>query len=586
MRVPAAQGPADPAPLAAAGRVAGRLPGDHRGADRPGAVAAARTSRGSRSSTSCPPGSELLGRRQDASTPTSTPTSCSSRSTRSRHDARGGRREGRARRGPRRAHRARRTSSKAPDDDQPAARPRRRWRSSTTATTRSGSSRGVDDQGARWPTPTRRSRDKLTQLAARLPAHPAQGRRVLAAGPEVRRPRARALQGVGRLGADAHAARAAGPRGARSRSSTSRSSRSRTSASPTRCWRRRPAAGGQAHGDRRAPHAAGRLRGGGRGDRLAHVRLRPAGAGHARAGARGARVRAARARARLAHGRCWGRRSLLAARALGGDARHDRGVVAVRAARLGASPSGCRAGGGALAFGALGVAIGALAREVRAASLLAFLLALPIAFLALVPAGAVASGLYDVIRVVSALFPFRAALEAVDAALNDARRPGGALAHLAALAVGWAVARARSALQRFALRSPCYVRAPCSATSPRASASTPAHGDPPAGRRRRDRVRRCGRRQPRAHRAVGADPRRGALHRAGQRRDAAPRRRGLGARDRLRVRGPGPQRRRPRSSAASRWGTSCAAPWRNATLGYWVGADAGGRGPRDDARRG
>ena len=43
--------------------------------------------------------------------------------------------------------------------------------------------------------------------------------------------------------------------------------------------------------------------------------------------------------------------------------------------------------GGALAFGALGVAIGALAREVRAASLLAFLLTLPIAFLALVPAG-------------------------------------------------------------------------------------------------------------------------------------------------------------------------------------------------------
>ncbi len=47
---------------------------------------------------------------------------------------------------------------------------------------------------------------------------------------------------------------------------------------------------------------------------------------------------------------------------------------------------------GALAFAALGVAIGALAREVRAASLLAFLLSLPLAFLALVPAGAVAAG--------------------------------------------------------------------------------------------------------------------------------------------------------------------------------------------------
>ena len=46
----------------------------------------------------------------------------------------------------------------------------------------------------------------------------------------------------------------------------------------------------------------------------------------------------------------------------------------------------------ALAFAALGVAIGALARDVRAASLLAFLLSLPLAFLALVPSGAVAGG--------------------------------------------------------------------------------------------------------------------------------------------------------------------------------------------------
>jgi ABC-type multidrug transport system permease subunit len=104
---------------------------------------------------------------------------------------------------------------------------------------------------------------------------------------------------------------------------------------------------------------------------------------------------------------------------------------------------------GGLGFGALGVALGALAREVRAASLLAILLALPIAFLALVPSGAVAQGLYDAIRVVSALFPFRAALDATDAALNDAGGLGGALAHLAALVVGWSVI-ARVALQRFA----------------------------------------------------------------------------------------------------------------------------------------
>jgi ABC-2 type transport system permease protein len=106
-------------------------------------------------------------------------------------------------------------------------------------------------------------------------------------------------------------------------------------------------------------------------------------------------------------------------------------------------------GVGGLAFGALGVAIGALAREVRAASLLAILLALPIAFLALVPSGAVAHGLYDVIRVISALFPFRPALDAVDAALNDAGGMGRALAHLAALIAGWSLV-GRAALQRFA----------------------------------------------------------------------------------------------------------------------------------------
>jgi ABC-type multidrug transport system permease subunit len=75
---------------------------------------------------------------------------------------------------------------------------------------------------------------------------------------------------------------------------------------------------------------------------------------------------------------------------------------------------------GALGFGALGVAIGALAREVRAASLLAFLLSLPLVFLALVPSGSVATGLYDVIRAISFVFPYKAALQALDAAVNGA----------------------------------------------------------------------------------------------------------------------------------------------------------------------
>jgi ABC-2 type transport system permease protein len=102
----------------------------------------------------------------------------------------------------------------------------------------------------------------------------------------------------------------------------------------------------------------------------------------------------------------------------------------------------------AVAFAALGVAIGGLTREVRAASLLAFMLALPVAALALIPSGAVGATLYDAIRVVSAAFPFKPALSALDAALN-----GGALLvpllHLAGLALAFA-ALARLSLRRFA----------------------------------------------------------------------------------------------------------------------------------------
>jgi ABC-type transport system involved in cytochrome c biogenesis permease component len=105
--------------------------------------------------------------------------------------------------------------------------------------------------------------------------------------------------------------------------------------------------------------------------------------------------------------------------------------------------------GGAVAFAALGLAIGALTREVRAASLLAFMLALPLAFLALVPSGSVTPALYDVIRAVSAVFPFKPTLDALDAGLNDAGGLGGPLAHLAALALAFG-ALSRLALRRFA----------------------------------------------------------------------------------------------------------------------------------------
>jgi ABC-type transport system involved in cytochrome c biogenesis permease component len=103
---------------------------------------------------------------------------------------------------------------------------------------------------------------------------------------------------------------------------------------------------------------------------------------------------------------------------------------------------------GAVAFGALGVAIGALAREVRAASLLAFLLSLPLAFLALVPAGSVARGFYDAIAAVSFVFPFKASLQALDAAVNRSSPSIGiSLLHLAGLTILFGVL-ARVGLRR------------------------------------------------------------------------------------------------------------------------------------------
>jgi ABC-2 type transport system permease protein len=89
----------------------------------------------------------------------------------------------------------------------------------------------------------------------------------------------------------------------------------------------------------------------------------------------------------------------------------------------------------AVAFSALGVAIGAACRDVRAASLLAFLICLPVAALALVPSGAVGAGAYDAVRAVSALLPFRPALDGFDAALSGAGGVLPDLAHLLALAL-------------------------------------------------------------------------------------------------------------------------------------------------------
>jgi ABC-2 type transport system permease protein len=103
---------------------------------------------------------------------------------------------------------------------------------------------------------------------------------------------------------------------------------------------------------------------------------------------------------------------------------------------------------GSIAFGALGVALGAAARDVRTASLLGVLVLLPIAVIGLIPVGLASNGLYDAIRAVSAIFPFRAALNGIDEALRGdgiAERLG----HLVLLAAVYG-GLARLALRRFA----------------------------------------------------------------------------------------------------------------------------------------
>jgi ABC-type multidrug transport system permease subunit len=105
---------------------------------------------------------------------------------------------------------------------------------------------------------------------------------------------------------------------------------------------------------------------------------------------------------------------------------------------------------GGAGFAAFGAAIGGAAREVRASSLLAFMVSLPVAFLSLVPSGTVSGTLYDAIQVVAAIFPFDAALRALEGAL-DAAGPDIWLAilHLAILTAAYGVL-ARLALRRFA----------------------------------------------------------------------------------------------------------------------------------------
>jgi ABC-2 type transport system permease protein len=102
----------------------------------------------------------------------------------------------------------------------------------------------------------------------------------------------------------------------------------------------------------------------------------------------------------------------------------------------------------AVAFAAMGTLIGALAREVQSASLLAFTLLLPIAFLALVPSGAVSGAVDTIADVVSFVFPFKATVDAMRSALYGSGELAGPLVHLGALAVAYGLA-SRVAIRRF-----------------------------------------------------------------------------------------------------------------------------------------
>jgi len=103
-----------------------------------------------------------------------------------------------------------------------------------------------------------------------------------------------------------------------------------------------------------------------------------------------------------------------------------------------------------VAFGTLGVTIGGVAREVSAASLMALLVSLPVAFVALVPGTAVSGAVKTLLDVVAFVFPFKAALQAVSNAFSGTP-PGmaGPLLHLAVLAAVYFVL-ARVAVRRFA----------------------------------------------------------------------------------------------------------------------------------------
>ena len=105
-------------------------------------------------------------------------------------------------------------------------------------------------------------------------------------------------------------------------------------------------------------------------------------------------------------------------------------------------------GAGALALSVAGVAIGATSRDVRAASLISFMVGLPLAAAALIPKGSVGPALFDSIQVVSAMFPFKPSFELIGAGLTPGRDALTPLLHLAALVLIYGAIASR-AIRRY-----------------------------------------------------------------------------------------------------------------------------------------
>ncbi len=104
---------------------------------------------------------------------------------------------------------------------------------------------------------------------------------------------------------------------------------------------------------------------------------------------------------------------------------------------------------GSTAFAAVGAALGAATREVRAATLAAVMISLPFALLSLVPDDAVGPAIETVISVVTAVFPFKPSLDALTGGLELAGPSVWLpMVHLVILTVAYG-ALARLALRRF-----------------------------------------------------------------------------------------------------------------------------------------